>query len=406
MSAGFALRNAFSVFYPAVVEEFGWTRGGGAIMFSLSILVYGLLSPLVGGLVDRHRPHLIVAAGVVLLAGAVAACSIATQQWQFYVLYGVIGAFGVAMMGIAPLSATITPWFAQRRAMAFAILAAGFGVSLVSASVVQSLISAYGWQRALLYSGLGVIIVVVPFVLAFLRRPPVKPSPDTRTEADSEPGLHEAQGQERHSPRVGGWHAREWTVRRALTTPQFWMLWMAGFCQLGLAEKVAIAHQVYFFQDAGYSPAAAASVYALFGIMFVVGTLTSSLSDRTGRERIYVPACALALAGAGLLFVIPGTTLSWLPWVFAVTFGIGMGIMPPVLFASVADLFHGKSYGGIQGMVALGFSLGGAIGPWLAGHMHDVFGTYDPTLILLVGALMASGVLVVLAAPRRHSPIA
>ena len=27
-------------------------------------------------------------------------------------------------------------------------------------------------------------------------------------------------------------------------------------------------------------------------------------------------------------------------------------MMPPILFASVADLFHGKSYGAIQGMVA------------------------------------------------------
>ena len=202
-----------------------------------------------------------------------------------------------------------------------------------------------------------------------------------------------------------GWHAREWTVRRALRTPQFWMLWVAGFCQLGLAEKVAIAHQVYFFRDAGYSPAAAASVYAVFGAMFVAGTLASSLSDRMGRERLYVPACALALVGVGLLFVIPGSSVSWLPYVFAVCFGIGMGIMPPVLFASVADLFHGKSYGGIQGTVALGFSLGGAIGPWVAGHMHDVLGSYDSTLVMLVGALLASGLLVILAAPGRHSSV-
>ena len=78
-------------------------------MFSLSILVYRLLSPLVGGLMDRHRPQIVAASGVVLLAGAVALCSTATQQWHFYVLYGVIGAFGAAMMGIAPLWATITP---------------------------------------------------------------------------------------------------------------------------------------------------------------------------------------------------------------------------------------------------------------------------------------------------------
>lgn len=396
MSVGFALRNAFSVFYPAIVDDFGWSRGSAAIMFSLSIFVYGLLSPAVGGLVDRYRPHVIVASGVTLLAGCVALCSTATEQWQFYVLYGVIGACGVAMMGIAPLSATITPWFTRHRALAFAILAAGFGVSLVSASLVQYLISTFGWQKALLYSGVTVIVVVVPVVLLFLRRPPLKA-------AESGDAAARAQGAPAISPT--SWHAHEWTVRRALRTPQFWMLWFVGFCQLGLAEKIAIAHEVYFFHDAGYSPQAAASVYAVFGVLFVAGTLLSALSDRAGRERVYIPGCILAIAGAALLFAIPNAQAPWLPYVFAVAFGIGMGIMPPVLFASIADLFHGKAYGGIQGMVALGFSLGGAVGPWLAGHMHDVFGTYDSTLVLLVGALVASGLLFLLASPGRHSPV-
>ncbi|GAH24586.1 unnamed protein product, partial [marine sediment metagenome] len=39
---GFAIRNTFSVFYPAIVEEFGWGRGNTALMFSIAILVYGL----------------------------------------------------------------------------------------------------------------------------------------------------------------------------------------------------------------------------------------------------------------------------------------------------------------------------------------------------------------------------
>lgn len=394
MAAGFALRNGFSVFYPAVVAEFGWSRGSAAIMFSLSILVYGLLSPVVGGLVDRTRPQVVVALGVTLLAGCVALCSLATQQWQFYLLYGVIGAVGVAMMGITTLAATVMPWFTRHRALAFAILAAGFGVSLVSAALVEYLISLYGWQRALAYSGLAVILVVVPLVLAFLRRPSsLHPAPEAAP----------VQGADTSS--TPGWHSREWTLRRALKTPQFWMLWVAGFCQLGLAEKMSIAHQVYFFRDAGYSPMAAASVYSVFGVVFVCGSLASSLSDRFGRERVYLPACGLAVAGTLLLFLIGDATRPWMAYLFAVVFGFGMGMMPPVLFAAIADLFHGKSYGAVQGMVALGFSVGGAISPWLGGYIHDVTGSYYLTLFMLLGALLTCGTLMWLAAPRRHSPV-
>ena len=403
MSAGFALRNAFSVFYPAIVADFGWSRGNGAIMFSLSILVYGLLSPVVGGLVDRVKPQVVVAIGVTVLAGCVALCSLATHEWQFYLLYGVLGAVGVAMMGITTLASTVMPWFARRRALAFAILAAGFGVSLVAAALVQFLITSFGWQRALVYSGVAVMVVVVPLVLAFLRRPSVEhPAPVEPKEAQKPQSSHDA-GTATHP--VSAWHAQEWTVRRALRTPQFWMLWVAGFCQLGLAEKMSIAHQVYFFQDAGYTPMAAASVYSVFGVVFVCGSLTSSFSDRLGREKVYLPACALAIAGTLLLFVIKDATQPWMAYLFAIVFGFGMGMMPPVLFATVADLFHGKSYGAIQGMVALGFSAGGAISPWLAGHMHDLAGSYYATLFILLGALVTCGLLVWLAAPRRLSPV-
>jgi len=82
-----------------------------------------------------------------------------------------------------------------------------------------------------------------------------------------------------------------------------------------------------------------------------------------------------------------------------------MGIMPPVLFASVADFFHGRSYGAIMGMVTFGFSMGGALGPWLAGYMHDVSGSYDSTIIMLLAALLACGLLVWLAAPRKFVPV-
>jgi MFS family permease len=400
MSAGFALRNAFSVFYPAIVDDFGWTRGSAAIMFSLSILVYGLLSPLAGSLVDKTKPHVVVAVGVTLLAGCVALCSLATREWHFYLLYGVIGAVGVAMMGITTLAATVMPWFPRRRALAFAILAAGFGVSLVAAALVEYLISAFGWQLALVYSGVAVIVVVAPLVLIFLRRPSARhPAPDAPV-AGSAQSSHDSIAHP-----ATGWHSHEWTLRRALKTPQFWMLWVAGFCQLGLAEKMTIAHQVYFFRDAGYTPLAAASIYSVFGVVFVIGSLASSLSDRIGRERAYLPACGIAVAGALLLFSVEDATQPWMAYLFAVMFGFGMGMMPPILFAAVADLFHGKSYGAIQGMVALGFSAGGALSPWLAGHIHDITGSYYQTLFILMGALVTCGVLMWLVAPRRLSPV-
>ncbi len=147
-----------------------------------------------------------------------------------------LAAVGVSFVGVTPLGAIVTPWFPQHRGMVFGVLAAGFGVSLVSASVVQYLISTYGWQNAYFITGLSFIAVMAPLVLLFIRRAPgfhLEPKP-----------AQEASGTEAHSEQ--GWHAAAWTLRRAVRVPQFWMLWFAGFFQVGVAEKIAIAHQVYF----------------------------------------------------------------------------------------------------------------------------------------------------------------
>ena len=148
MALGFGLRNAFSVFYPEIVADFGWSRGGTAAMFSLNILVYGLLSPFVGGLVDRFKPQILLSLGIVVIGGGSVLCGFATSEWHFYLLYGVLVAVGAALIGVTPLAPILTPWFTRNRGLVFSILGSGFGVSIVSASLVQYLISTYGWRNA------------------------------------------------------------------------------------------------------------------------------------------------------------------------------------------------------------------------------------------------------------------
>src|SRR5512133_1675853 len=64
---GYTSYHSFSIFYVAILEEFGWSRGSTAVAFSCFMIVYGLTAPFAGGLVDRFGPRRIMPLGAIIL---------------------------------------------------------------------------------------------------------------------------------------------------------------------------------------------------------------------------------------------------------------------------------------------------------------------------------------------------
>jgi MFS family permease len=345
---------------------------------------------------------LVLALGGCIRGGGIALCSLATSQWQFYLLFGVISAIGLSLVGATPLNAIVSHWFVKRRGLAFGITSAGFGTSLLSASIAQLLISSFDWRKAYIIIGVFAVAIIAPLCGFLMHRSPQDKGllPDGETKKSPPP-----QDPAKPQIREGGWAATGWTLSRAVKTYQFWLLFLIAFCSFGLAEQIAIAHQVYFFRDVGYEPMVAANIYSLFGIAFILGTLASFFSDRFGREKVFIPGCLLSAASVSLLFLIQDTSNPWMPILFAVCFGLGLGPIGPVLFATAADLFQGRHFGSILGTVIIGFSLGGAIAPWLAGFLHDITNSYFLTFFIIAGSLVATAVLMWLIAPSKIRPI-
>src|SRR6266581_2162397 len=52
--------SSFSVFYPAVLQDFHWSRGSTAIALSLHLVLGGIASPFAGGLIDKYGPRLVM----------------------------------------------------------------------------------------------------------------------------------------------------------------------------------------------------------------------------------------------------------------------------------------------------------------------------------------------------------
>ena len=174
LGVAFGLYFSFPVFYVALLEEFGWSRGAAAGAFSLSAIVQGLLSPLVGALVDRVGPRRVMLGGGVLLGASYLLGSWITALWHLYLVTGVLAAAGACAVGWVPCAALLSRWFARRQGSVMGLAFSGMGVGiLVLGPLAQWLITNHGWRQAYLLIGAGTIAALVPLAWFGIRdRPP------------------------------------------------------------------------------------------------------------------------------------------------------------------------------------------------------------------------------------------
>ncbi len=88
-------------------------------------------------------------------------------------------------------------------------------------------------------------------------------------------------------------------------------------------------------------------------------------------------------------------------YLYAACFGCGAGLYSPAIFVSAADIFHGKNFGVISGLLLTGMGIGGLIGPWIGGYIYDVTGIYDGAFVPCIVCLGLSCIAAWVTAPRR-----
>jgi MFS family permease len=147
-----------------------------------------------------------------------------------------------------------------------------------------------------------------------------------------------------------------------------------------------------------------AGVFGVTGLLSIAGRiLFGVLADRIGRAPSATISYACTACGTLALLSIELWRHPAGLWVYAVLFGLGFGARGPIITAIAAQLFPGRRFGAIYGLLSVGNGVGGAIGPWFAGALFDATGTYRAAFSLATIFCAAGAWCFWLAAPRRDA---
>ena len=350
IGAGFM--HAYTVFLVTFIEVFGWSRAQVSLAYSVSQIVNGVSSPLVGWLVDRLGPRRLILMGGTLLTAGLLANAWVTQLWHIVVLYGVVMTLGANCLGLVVFVPLLSRYFVRNRGMAVSVVQSANGFARAfSAPAATLMISGLGWRGAYLWQGIFMGAILLP--LASLFR-----------------GIGQG-GRRRAATDTQGW-----TVRQAVRTPHFWLLFSV-YLFTGLGSFLVALHQLAFAVNIGFDKLYAAGVLGMGAFLSLPGVIvTGTLSDYVGREISAVVTYGTSILGVifGLMITSPDQHL--LLWLHACFFGLTWGARGTAITAKTADLFPGPNLGAILGVITIGTGLGAAGGSWLAGFVFDTTGSY------------------------------
>jgi MFS family permease len=396
MGVGVNARTAFSLLFPAILDEFGWDRSIIAGAFSFGFLVSAVVTPFVGRLMDLRGPRIVVELGVITMsAGLILACIVSTP-WQLYLTLGALAGGGVNCLAYTGQSLYLTNWFVRRRGLALSIAFSGVGVgSITILPWFGWLIETAGWRSACLSIGVLLLLLLTPLNLLLKRHPEdIGLRPDGRISS----------GASSNNPLTvidHAWASIDWTLGRALRTRRFWWLAVGYFC--GLFSWYAVqVHQTKYLIEVGFGPGEAAWALGAVSLVAVPGQVAlGHLSDRIGREWVWMIGnlgfviCYLCLIR---LRSTPAPMLLYLMILAQGTLGYSL---TSVMGAIPAEIFDGRHYGSIFGMVMVAAILGGAAGPWITGVIYDVTGTYSTAFWVAAGCSLISILTIWAAAPGK-----
>jgi MFS family permease len=383
--AAAAVRATPGVLFLPLEREFHWSRSTVSLAVSVNILLYGLVGPFAGALMQQLGVRRTTIIALTLLAGGVSLATLVTQPWQLVLLWGVVVGTGSGMAALVLGATIVNRWFVARRGLAMGILTASTATGqLIFLPLLAALIQRQGWRPGILVVA-GAAALVIPIVVLMLRERP------------SDVGLAPYGALADATPPVPPANAARVALQAladGFRSRDFWLLSLTFVICGASTNGLVGTHLIPAAHDHGIPEVRAAGLLALMGVFDLAGTTASGwLSDRWDSRRLL--AWYYGLRGLSLLFLpfalaTPGAAL----WVFAVFYGLDWIATVPPTVKLATDAFGAARAPVMFGWIAAGHQVGAAATALTAGWVRTTLGDYQMAFwgsgtLCLVAALLA-----------------
>lgn len=388
-----ALVWAVGVFATPMVDELGWSRSAifGAINVRTYMAVF--LSPVLGRYFDTRQGGRILT----LVAGAGLCASIlpiawVREEWQFFLLFGVLGGAASAAQGGQIVSAIVPKWFIRKRGSAMAWATMGSAASAFAVPpLVALLIAGLTWRPT--WAVLAVLTFVTACIPAFLlRRQPEDVG--LRPDGDAAPRTDGA------GPRLPQVEEVSYTLGEAARTPVFYLLAIA--VAIGSLSNTGLpVSLVSIYGDKGLPREMAVAGFSIYGLFSIIGRFFWGYL----LNRFHIRWVLLAVAMEGVLATPLFLVLDGPPSLVCAAL-VGLGIGGQIGFAQMVwPVYFGRSHlGSITGITRPATSLIMGTGSGMMAFSADSTGSYALGLWAITASWFLAGIGLLLCKPLTKKP--
>ncbi len=371
------LYYAFTVLAPRVTAEFGWapewTFGG----FAIGLLLGGAVAPVTGSLIDRYGTRLVMTIGSALAGLSLLALAEARGIVSYILAMVALQAVTTAVFYDAAFAALTQARGGQaRRAISQLTLIGGFASTLFW-PLTSSLLAILDWRGVYRLYGLAQILVCLPLHLFFL---PGRVKRPVATAAAGAPAPTQPEAT----------YLAGYARRRAF------LLLALAFSLQGFVVSAMAVHMLALLQGFGLSGAVAVGIGAMLGPSQVAGRLAEMLFGR-GVSPVTTAWVSAWLMPFGLALLLVSGSLPIVAGLFAIAFGISMGLSSIVRGTVPLQLFGPVGFGATMGKLSAPGLVIKAAAPLAFAISLERGGVMVSTLLLIAFSALAAAALVVLA---------